>query len=62
MAGGLGVQLGGTNYYDGRAQDRPVMGDGTRTLTSEHVGKSLHIMTTTAVLGLGFAVLSLWLA
>jgi adenosylcobinamide-phosphate synthase len=62
MAGGLGVQLGGINYYDGCAQERPVMGDGTCTLTSEHIRSSLHIMTMTAVLGLSLAVLSLWFA
>jgi len=62
MAGGLGVQLGGTNYYDGRAQERLVMGDGTCTLTSDDIRRALRIMTMTAVLGLGLAVLSLWLA
>ncbi len=62
MAGALGVQLGGTNYYDGLAHERPVMGDGTRTFTPADIGCSLRIMTAAALLGLGLAVVSLWLA
>jgi hypothetical protein len=30
MAGALGVSLGGRNVYQGRADDRPVLGDGRR--------------------------------
>lgn len=62
MAGALGVQLGGTNYYDGLAYERPVMGDGTRILTPDDIRNALRIMTMTALLGLGLAVVSLWFA
>lgn len=62
MAGALGIQLGGTNYYDGLAQERPRIGDGTRTFTPSDIGRSLRIMTMTALLGLGLAAVSLWLA
>jgi adenosylcobinamide-phosphate synthase len=62
MAGALGVQLGGTNYYDGLAHERPVMGNGTRVLTPDDIRNALRIMTMTALLGLGSAVVSLWFA
>ncbi len=62
MAGALGVQLGGTNYYDGLAHERPIMGDGTRMLTPGDIRYALRIMTMTALLGLGLAVVSLWFA
>jgi adenosylcobinamide-phosphate synthase len=62
MAGALGVQLGGTNYYDGLSHERPVMGDGARILTPGDIGYALRIMTMTALLGLGLAVVSLWFA
>lgn len=62
MAGALDVQLGGTNYYDGLLHEHPVMGDGTRMLTPGHIRYALRIMTMTTLLGLGLAVVSLWLA
>jgi len=60
MAGALGVQLGGRNYYDGVPQDRLPMGDGTTSLTPDHIAQATRIMVVTGVLGLIFALLSLW--
>ncbi len=62
LAGALGVQLGGTNYYDGLAHERPRMGDGTRSLMPDDIGLASRIMVVTYVLGLFLAVVSLWLA
>lgn len=62
MAGALGVQLGGTNYYRGVAHERPVMGENTRPLALGDIGLALRIMTATASLGLLCAAGSLWLA
>lgn len=62
MAGALGVQLGGTNYYDGIAQERSIIGDGAKVLMPSAIGLALRIMTATATLALGLAVSSLWLA
>ncbi len=62
MAGALGVQLGGRNYYDGVAQDRPLIGDGQTTLSPDHIAQALRIMVATCVLGLFFALLSLWVS
>lgn len=60
MAGALGVQLGGRNYYDGVPQDRPLIGDGTRCLTTEHIAQARDITVVAWGLGLFFALLSLW--
>ncbi|MBI4002647.1 MAG: cobalamin biosynthesis protein CobD [Nitrospira defluvii] len=62
MAGALGIQLGGRNYYDGIPQDRLPMGDGTITLAPDHVAQATRIMVATCVLGLLFALFSLWVA
>lgn len=37
MAGALGVQLGGVNYYDGEPLERPVIGDAIEPLSSRHI-------------------------
>ena len=62
MAGALGVQLGGTNYYDGVPHDAPLMGDGTADITPEHIRHASRIMIVTYGLGLFFALLSLWVS
>lgn len=62
MAGALGVQLGGTNYYDGVAHEAPLIGDGTAPITPEHILHASHIMIVTYGLGLFFALLSLWVS
>lgn len=62
MAGALGVQLGGRNYYDGVPHDAPLLGDGPAEVAPEHTSQATRIMLVTYALGLFFAVLSLWVA
>ena len=62
MAGALGVQLGGRNYYDGVPHDRLLIGDGTVTLTPAHIAQATRIMVATWGLGLFLALLSLWVS
>ena len=62
MAGALGVQLGGTNYYDGAPHEAPLMGDGTADITPEHIRHASRIMIVTYGLALFFALLSLWVS
>ncbi len=61
MAGILGVRLGGTNYYDGVAQDRPVLGEEGRSVQSEDIASAMKIMGVAAVLGVCFAAGFRWL-
>ena len=66
MAGALGVQLGGLNYYFGKASEKPVIGHSIEQLNREHIKKANHLMYVTSVLflliglGLRFAIVSLW--
>lgn len=52
MAGALGVQLGGVNYYRGRPCERPRLGDPKRALVVQDIRLALRVMITTSVLGL----------
>jgi adenosylcobinamide-phosphate synthase len=61
MAGILGVRLGGTNFYDGIGQDRPVVGgEGRRTEPSD-IMLAARIMAVASVLGVLLAAGIRWL-
>ena len=62
MAGGLGVQLGGRNYYDGVAHEGELIGDAGTALTPGHIDQATRIMVVAAGMGLFFALLSLWVS
>lgn len=62
MAGALGIQLGGINFYDGLPVEHPKMGDGTRAPVPHDVGLAVRIMVVTYGLGVLLAVMSLWVA
>ena len=52
LAGALGVQLGGTNYYGGEPSQHPHMGDPTRPLERRDIARANALMLTTAALAL----------
>ena len=60
MAGALGVQLGGTNYYGGLPEARPHLGESIHALTPGRIREALNLMWATAVLALGSAVGLVW--
>ena len=62
MAGSLGVQLGGINYYDGVPQERPVIGIGGRQLVPQDIRPAARIMVVTCLLGVILTTGILWLA
>jgi adenosylcobinamide-phosphate synthase len=56
MAGALGVQLGGLNYYGGEALMKPTIGEATKPLSPRHIVQATMLMYATAGL---FLVLAL---
>jgi adenosylcobinamide-phosphate synthase len=51
VAGALGLQLGGTNYYFGEPHNRPLIGDKDNEFTIESAKDTVKIMRLTAFLG-----------
>ena len=51
VAGALGLQLGGTNYYFGAPHHRPLIGDREKEFTIESVKNTVKIMHLTAFIG-----------
>jgi adenosylcobinamide-phosphate synthase len=52
MAGALGVRLGGRNVYGGRAEERPVLGDGPAVRVRD-IDRAVRISAAVEVLALG---------
>ncbi len=50
MAGAMGVQLGGVNYYDGLPLEKPTIGEATVPLSARHIPMANAMMFTTAAL------------
>lgn len=58
MAGALGVQLGGVNYYDGEAVIKPTIGQANEPLSAKHIlrANALMLLTTGLFVATGLAV------
>ena len=52
VAGALGVQLGGLNYYFGEPSERPRMGDSDHVLQRIHISQANQLMLLTSALAL----------
>ncbi|MBI5673880.1 MAG: cobalamin biosynthesis protein CobD [Nitrospirae bacterium] len=61
MAGILGIRLGGTNFYEGIAQDRPILGSEGRSAEPRDMTLAATIMVAASVLGVFLAVGIRWL-
>lgn len=63
VAGALGVQLGGVNYYFGQPSERPTIGDPLRAMSKEDIVRVILMMVAvlilSAILFLGFRLM--WL-
>jgi adenosylcobinamide-phosphate synthase len=60
MAGALGIQLGGTNTYEGVESVRPYLGDPVRPLEIACVPQAIRIMYATSIAGLALCVVARW--
>jgi adenosylcobinamide-phosphate synthase len=61
MAGSLGIQLGGINYYDGVPDERPVIGTDGRQLVLKDLEIASRIMIVACLLSVILAVGTVWL-
>ncbi|HSV30799.1 MAG TPA: adenosylcobinamide-phosphate synthase CbiB [Atribacteraceae bacterium] len=50
LAGALGVRLGGSNYYQGKREDRPFMGEPRRELTPMRIDEALWALKVASFL------------
>lgn len=60
MAGILGVQLGGLNYYDGVPEERAHMGEPLRPLAPGDIKAAVRLMYTAAVVAVIIGAIALW--
>ena len=44
MAGALGVQLGGVNYYQGKPSQRALLGEAVVRLQRQHILQAVYLM------------------
>lgn len=52
VAGALNIQLGGLNYYFGKPEIKPTLGDKKEKIAPQHIKDSIRIMYITSFLGL----------
>lgn len=61
VAGALGIQLGGLNYYGGIASFRAHMGDPCQPLTAKHIQQTIRLMYVTTGLAVVILLAGEWL-
>jgi len=61
IAGALGVRLGGLNYYNSIAAEKPYIGDNINQLDRLHIKEAIKIAYITSGLFVGTGLLLLWL-
>ncbi len=57
MAGALGIQLGGTNYYQGIPSRRPLMGIKSREIEPQDITAAVKLMYLTSVIALASGII-----
>ena len=61
VAGALGVRLGGLNYYNSIATEKPYIGNNINQLNKSHIKETVKIAYITSGLFIGIGLLLLWL-
>jgi adenosylcobinamide-phosphate synthase len=57
MAGALGVRLGGKNFYFGRVEEKPLIGEPERSIDRKVVKESLHLMIVNSLIAVIVTIL-----
>lgn len=57
MAGSLGIQLGGLNYYNGKPSFRPYLGSSSREPSAEHIKKAVRLMYAASIIFLVLGII-----
>jgi adenosylcobinamide-phosphate synthase len=57
MAGALGVQLGGKNFYFGRVEEKPLIGEPERSIDRKVAKESLHLMIVNSFIAVIITIL-----
>ncbi|MGI9953220.1 adenosylcobinamide-phosphate synthase CbiB [Moorellaceae bacterium AZ2] len=61
VAGALGLRLGGVNYYHGRPEERPFIGEGETALRAHHITQAVRLMGVALALFVGLCGLVWWI-
>lgn len=61
MAGGLGIKLGGLNFYNGSPIFKPLVGDGSSPLDIEHIQQGINIAYICSLLAILSGIGLIWL-
>lgn len=57
VAGALGIQLGGENFYFGVCEKKPLIGDPVKSISLNEVKESLHLMLATSLIAVTMTIL-----
>lgn len=57
VAGALGIQLGGVNYYHGKKSIKPLIGNHDRPLTPKHINDTILLAYLSGIIGLTLGLL-----
>ena len=60
-AAALGVQVGGSNYYRGEVQDKPLLGDDLHPITADIIHQALRLTRSSFLLWLGLSMIFFYL-
>jgi len=60
IAGILGIQLGGDNYYNGRLVKKPSLGDSKKPVEAKDIKSTINIMYLTEIIFLGLGLGSIY--
>jgi adenosylcobinamide-phosphate synthase len=57
MAGALGIQLGGNNFYFGRVEEKPLIGEPERSIDRDVAKESLRLMIVNSLIAVIIAMI-----